>query len=190
MKHLIFCAIAALSPLAVNAETTTPFNWSGFYGGVSISNFSGDNTLLSGGAVINQADMVSETVGGAFAGYNWQKGNWVFGGELAYSNPDQAVTGFPATALEDVFDLKARAGYATGSALFYGVIGHSWSALTEGPITVDQSGMSYGIGVDYALGKHAILGLEYLNRDLSGNIPASTVKNGASSVSVRLSWKF
>lgn len=190
MKHLLFCAIAAFHPIAANAETPLPTKWSGFYGGISVSKYSGDITLLSGGAVINQADMVSETVGGAFAGYNWQKGNWVFGGELAYSNPNQAVSGFPGATLEDVFDVKARVGYATGNALFYGVIGRSWSTFSEALISIDQSGMNYGIGVDYALGKHTILGLEYLNRDLSGGNLASTIKSDADSISVRLGWKF
>ena len=35
--RLLSCAITALSPLAATAETATSTNWSGFYGGVSVS---------------------------------------------------------------------------------------------------------------------------------------------------------
>lgn len=191
MKHLaLSCAIAVLSPLAVNAETATPTNWSGFYGGVSVSKFSGDVTVLSGGVITNQVDMVSETVGGVFAGYNWQNGHWVFGGELAYSNPDQAAVGYPNSLLQDVADVKLRAGYATGKVMFYGVAGLSWSTFVDASTSYDQSGTNYGIGIDYALGKHAVLGLEYLKRDLSGLVAPYTLENDASSISTRLSWKF
>ncbi len=191
MKSLVLsCAIAALSPMAATAETSTPINWGGFYGGISASKFSGDATALSGGAIVNQADMISETVAGVFAGYNWQKGKWVFGGELAYSNPDQDAVAFPGSTLKDVLDVKARVGYATNKVLFYGVVGRSWSEFDDTGTIFDQSGMNYGIGVDYALGKHAILGLEYLKRDLSGDTGGTTIENNASSISARISWKF
>ena len=53
--------------------------------------FSGDFTALLGRLASSQLDMESKTVAGVFAGYNWQRNNWVLGGELAYSNPDQSI---------------------------------------------------------------------------------------------------
>ncbi len=190
MKTLFFAtAISTFSALSASADSATPTNWSGFYGGLSASSYSGQTTQTVGG-IPNVYALSTKSAVGVFAGYNWQNGHLVLGGELAYTDPDQGHILFPATHLNKTFDAKLRAGYATEKTLFYGVIGGSSASITDFGTNVKLSGLSYGMGVDYALTDKIVIGAEYLMRSLNGTFLTSSYKTKSNSISARLSWKF
>ncbi len=190
MKTLLFAtAVSTFSALSASADSAIPANWSGFYGGLSASSYRGQTTKTIGG-ISTVFALSTKSAVGVFAGYNWQNGNLVLGGELAYTDPDQGHVLAPATRVNNTFDAKLRAGYATGKTLFYGVLGGSSASMSNGGTTVKLSGLSYGIGVDYALTEKVVIGAEYLMRDLKGTSAPITLNTKSNSISARLSWKF
>lgn len=108
---------------------------------------------------------------GGFAGYNIQRSNIVFGGEVGVSTGDVQIAGsiFPEYTYDFNIDLKARAGYAVGRALIFGEVGYGM-AHWGGANTEDNNltGISYGIGVDYAITDRVFVGIEYIARNLNG----------------------
>ena len=103
--------------------------------------------------------------GGAQAGYNWQRGNLVFGVEADIQGADikgSATTAGPTTA-ENSLDwfgtVRGRVGYAVGSALLYGTGGFAAGGvqdkLTAGGTTLKHdataTGYAAGGGLEYAL---------------------------------------
>jgi opacity protein-like surface antigen len=87
---------------------------------------------------------------GAQAGYLWDWGSVLVGGEVSYSVYDSET--FPITGVATV---KARAGLDMGRVSPYAHVGYSWAS------GVADEGMSYGAGLDWALNSRIILGAEY-----------------------------
>ena len=108
-----FVAVAA--PAAAQAVAG---DWSGAYGGVTLGQVSGDWAHLDAvGTVLNDGDYDSSAFYGRFAGYNFQNGNIVYGGELGLSDAnDFCFSDYPAECTKGFVDVKARVGYATGPA--------------------------------------------------------------------------
>ena len=118
------------------------------------------------------------------AGYDWQVGNWVFGGliDLAQIRLGEDVTAFSTTPasytfsrdLQSTIALRARAGYAFDRYLPYltaGVvqaeIDHSFNTTnTANSFTPndpdDNNGYQAGIGMEMLWGEHLSFGIEYL----------------------------
>jgi outer membrane immunogenic protein len=162
--------VVAYDPVVVAPPAPAPqaMDWSGFYGGLGYGSSSGDIDFTPAPA----RALDSGNAASVFAGYLWQRDNFVFGGELAYTSlKDNVVTGFPTFELKNSIDLKGRLGLAANRMLFYGVVGYSMASYDEGAGDWDPSGMSYGLGVDYQVSNRMTLGLEYLARDLSGDNP-------------------
>ncbi len=113
-------------------------------------------------------DTLAGTLYGAFAGFNVQRGNIVFGGEIAYSPGEINFAGFP-TVVNNFLDLKGRIGYAAGSALIYATAGCS-SALINGTSQYDMTGINYGFGVDFKVTDSFFVGAEYLIRKTEGTL--------------------
>lgn len=154
-------------------------DWAGFYLGAEYGGYSATETLLGN---------IDDETFGMFAGYNFQNGAMVFGGELAYSAGNYNNGAFAGDM--SALDLKARAGYAFGSALVYGFVGGSYLELDDGIAVADYSGLNYGAGISYQLNNGMTLGLEYMERDLDGNGIASGNVLTASSVAARVGWQF
>ena len=150
------------------ASAVVPFeaqgaDWSGFYAGANVG--------FANGLIANanaSDDLADNTLFGVFAGYNIQRGQLVFGGEVDYTLTPVEFVNFNAT-LRDTIDAKARVGYAAGNALVYGVLGYSFLTLDDGGSTAPLSGFSFGAGVDYKFGNRYFVGAEYLARSMSGN---------------------
>lgn len=165
--------------LPVISPVTTPDSvgigpaWDGFYGGGLVAFETGEQTYFSGAGGSNGPHDLEGITYGAFLGYSFQRGELVYGAEAAYALgevPSDVPSTFGANYSSFV-DLKARAGYAVGDALIYGVLGGSlgvWEDRTGPPETASTSGMNYGLGIDYQITDQFFLGAEYLVRDLSG----------------------
>lgn len=183
--------VTQIAPAATN-------DWSGFYAGGLVSLDSSDDIEITTNAAITGVRPTdSNTSYGGFAGYNFQYGAIVYGGELAVSTGGIHSITEPNIHYETVYDLKARAGYNFGNVLVYGVVGNSfsnldWSVILQAP----SSGLSYGAGIDYRIGEHMFVGFEYLTRDLSGDTTLSTADLTQTatitiqSAQLRVGWQF
>ena len=167
----ISAALLALSTTSVLAE-----DWTGFYAGAGIGNLEVDP---SGGG--NKDDDLSY---GLHAGYRYDTGQWVFGGEFEYDWTDVELD--PGISVDSVMRLKAMAGYDFGQWLGY---------LTAGAAEVDVDGLGdewgefFGLGAAYAVSSQTIISLELLEHNFS-DIDGSDVDADAWSVNLRASWRF
>jgi len=214
MKHSILLAISASllagtalagspeAPVFPVTQITPPAattDWSGFYAGGMVTNYM-PSDLTRTVVIINPPpdiltyDLAAGSTVGGFAGYNLQYGAFVLGGELAVSFNGPA-TDNSQFVYQTVYDLKARAGYSFGDVLAYGVVGGSYAELQRNTqYHYPGAGFTYGAGVDYKIGEHLFVGVEYLVRQLDGDLTGSPVQDSVSSTiqstQLRVGWKF
>lgn len=162
--------------LALSATSATANDWSGFYAGVGIGNLEVDP---SAGGVKED-----DTSYGVHAGYRFDAGQWVFGGEFEYDWTDIDLA--PTVSVDSVMRLKATAGYDLGQTLLY---------VAAGAAEVDVDGLGnewgefFGIGAAYAVTPKGIISVELLEHDFS-DIDGSGVDADAWIVNLRASWRF
>lgn len=195
-------ASLVLSTGLVSAQSLPGGNgdWSGFYAGLSFSENSESIDQYLNGAIVPPALDLEGNGGGVFVGYLMQNGQYVYGGELAFSNLDTAdPTGLGHSQTnEQYLDLKGRFGFAAGRALIYGILGYSrvTSRESAGNVDISTNGLNYGIGLDYLVSDRFFLGIEVLQRkSLEGDygpsgFPGWTFETDSRSVTVRAGMTF
>lgn len=169
-------------------------DWSGPYVGLSYGRFSGDFSTTVGLTTIPFVYEANK-VAGVFAGYNFQRGNLVFGGELGYSNTSMLIVADGDDFLDSLIDLRGRVGYSLGKALVYGSLGFSRGEMTiNGIDNPTVSGASVGVGVDVMISQKLFVGVDYTSRNLSGtnDNPANTfdMDTTVKSVGLRVGLSF
>lgn len=183
-----------MAPMAEAAPA--PFDWSGFYVGLSAGKTTGDNTYLDGGSPYESADLDGQSFGG-FAGYNFQRGNLVYGLELALQKVDAEYAFNTQEHVSEAHDLKLRIGYAWDNLLFYAFGGFSRGEYQidyaiDG--SYDSDGTNYGIGADYAIRENWLVGLEYIHRSLDGSLApdfaSSAFDHDIETIQLRVGFKF
>ena len=166
------------------AAASPYYNWAGFYAGINLGYQWGD--------VSNTSTQPSGLMGGLQGGYNWQSGQFVFGGE----------TDLNLTAADDTFapykfsnpwwgSLRARAGMAWNNVLFYATGGLAYASvkgesafLSESKTTV---GWIIGAGVEMGFSPNWSAKAEYLYMDLADRSYSITgTSNGLTSSVIRL----
>lgn len=168
------------------------YDWSGPYVGLAYGKGSGGFTYSNG----DSFDLESGNVKSLFAGYLMQRGNMVFGGELALSRGSDITTvGFPLEYVDRMIDLKGRVGFASDRALFYGVLGLSRVSYNFDIVPAqnyDATGLGYGLGVDFAVTDRLMVGLEYMNRKTDGDIPTTVLTSDldVNTLSLRVGLSF
>lgn len=182
-------AVADITPVAAAAT-----DWSGLYAGASFSLNSGHMDYYDLSSLTVYDGMEGNHYGG-FVGYNVQKGALVFGGELAYSmGTINWPVGYPNDIIENLLDVKARAGFATGNILIYGVAAYTMGHYNEENIlSVDATGFSFGAGAEMKFGEHMFAGVEYLARNISGPYNHDSDITGDfifDSIQLRAGWQF
>lgn len=158
-------------------------NWTGFYAGAQIGNLDadGENGLAGIGG--------DDTSYGLHAGYNYDFGAWVVGGEIDYDDAnvdlDQAgvATG---NSIDSVTRAKLRGGYDFGRTLVYGTVGVADVDTSLG----DDTGDFYGVGVSYKATEQVIISGEYLKHSFSDLGGAAGLDADADTFTVRASWQF
>jgi outer membrane immunogenic protein len=139
------------------------YNWAGFYAGLNLG--------YEWGKVTNSNGNPSGIMGGGQIGYNWQSGQFVFGGE----------TDLQVSAADDTFapwkfsnpwfgTLRGRLGYAMNNILFYGTLGLAYGDL-DGELsgleeTKTEVGWTAGAGLEVGLTPRWSAKVEYLYMDL------------------------
>ncbi|MXU65942.1 outer membrane protein [Oceanomicrobium pacificus] len=166
-----------VAPVAV---VDTGYDWSGFYGGAQLGYGRGD------------VDGVGDTegyLGGVHAGYNYDFGNWVIGGELDVDWADLEVDNTDAT-IDGIARLKLKGGYDFGRTLVYGTVGAAAANLSSDTLGDDRgNGYVAGLGVDYAVTDNWIVGAEYLYHDFKDYGDLGTDVN-VNTLKAKVSYKF
>ncbi len=210
MKNIAFSivviSIHATAAIAGGVETPTPTatvialpaasstDWSGLYLGAFASTEAGVFTYFPSGDMF---DLTGNMAGG-FAGYNIQRGNLVFGGEVNYSAGTVALETSPTLEYSNLIDVNARIGYTVGRALVYATVGGSfgdWNEeITDTTGMFSASGFNYGIGVDFMVTEKIFVGAAYINREMSGSFgamfPGESLENNNQSLRVRAGIQF
>lgn len=196
MKHsLVLGALAALAAgpvLAGNIDEPTPEptlatpvaapsftapDWSGGYVGAQLG-YGTVDTDNAGGA---DGDGV---IGGLHAGYSWDLGNWVVGGEADFDFSDISLSD-GAGDLDSVGRLKVKAGYDLGSTLVYGTAGAAFAEADLG----NDTGYVVGAGVTRRLTDNILLGGEVLYHGFD-DYDNSGIDVEATTATARLSFQF
>ncbi len=183
------------TPPAGDMEITPPpatGDWSGYYLGGMYGLHSA--TIVNSG-MINNAWNGNGNMYGAFAGYTMQKNALVYGGELAYSTGQIAVTGGIHTSLEtdSMIDAKARLGYAMDDTLVYAVLGGTFATFNTGSTTANLNMFNYGVGAEMKFDNGLFFGAEYLMRSFGGDnpgIPATTLDMTTRTIQIRVGKRF
>jgi outer membrane immunogenic protein len=206
-----FCgspAIAADMPVKAPAAAPT-FNWTGWYvGGHAGYGWARSQEgmdppflagfyigapcalIAAGGGAGGQdcAHGLQGFIGGGQTGYNWQKGNWVFGVEASFSGASVSGTetivpgaspNIVETKIQSLFLATGRVGYAWDRTLIYAKGGYAGGSVKftaagipgfeTGTMTSWHNGWAVGGGVEYALTPNWIVGAEYIFADLGRN---------------------
>ncbi len=143
-------------------------SWAGPYAGLNIGyGFSSHTKAPDVGTDIDTDGFV----GGAFAGYNWQSDNFVFGGEadLGYNGVKGSSNGIESKGGMEG-SLRARLGYAvTPDILLYGTAGGAARSLkVDDGVSSDTNtmlGWTAGVGSDIKLTDNIFGRVEYRYTD-------------------------
>lgn len=191
---LAFTAAALAASTAFAADlprggysSTVPaavYNWSGFYAGANLG--------YEWGKVSNTSVNPAGLQGGLQAGYNWQNGQFVFGGET-----DIQISGADDTFAPYKFSnpwfgtLRARGGYAWTNILVYATLGLGYGELKGEKNSLSESktlvGWTGGIGAEVGITNTWSAKVEYLYIDLGSRSYSITgVDNGMSASLLRV----
>ena len=199
MKKVVLGVVAMLlaSSAAIAADYGPPtygppparlgvYSWTGPYVGANLGYLWGTTT--------NNGTEPSGVQGGLQAGYNWQYGQFVFGGEtdIQFTGADDT---FAAWKFSNPWfgTLRARAGIALNNVLFYGTAGFAYGrvrgenlvlGVTEGKV---HGGWVLGGGMEVGLTPNWTARAEYLYVDLNNRGYSLTgTDNGLESSILRL----
>lgn len=169
--------VPAPAPVAV-VPVVTGNDWTGFYAGGSL-----------GYADAEEADPSTFEADGAtyglHAGYDYDFGSFVMGGELEISGFDVSAGGVD---VDSVARAKLRAGYDAGNFLPYITAGAA-QLNTGGALDGDDTGTFYGLGMDYLLTDSIRLGGEVLKHEFD-DFDDSGLDLDATTASLRMSFQF
>jgi outer membrane immunogenic protein len=181
-------AAAADLPRPSYYTATAPlsaYSWTGPY--------LGGNLGYEWGTTSSNPTRPSGFTGGAEAGYNWQTGQFVFGGEadiaLSAANDTFAPWKFSNPWFGTV---RARAGYAVSNFLIYGTAGVAFGELqaeTFGLASENHTnvGWTAGVGVEAGFAANWSAKVEYLFVDLASSTFSLTgTSNGLSASLFRM----
>jgi outer membrane immunogenic protein len=164
----------AAPPVAV-APISTVHDWSGVYGGVHLTYL--EPIGYSDFGFYDGEAWDENQSAGLFAGYNFQNGAFVYGGEalLTFYDGDNEV--FAGEFLEHFIEVRGRAGYAFQDFLVYGAVGISAQTWTDGVTDITLNGYTAALGVDYAINDNWFVGAEVAFRDVNNDPIAGYLEN-------------
>ena len=174
-----------------SAQKGGTYDWAGYYIGANIGGGSmtvkQENTAndtswgdMSPGESFHKK--MGGIIGGGQVGFNLQVKQFVFGVEVTadgtnlkakYTSAFGAAEDDFKTRINFLMSATARAGYALDKFLFYGKGGYagalaSMSVVDTVPVNTGKgtdrpwlSGWTVGVGTEYAITKHLIVGIEY-----------------------------
>ena len=202
--------LMAPAPIAMPTQ-----DWTGGYAGASLGyggvNLDGDAEILDD-ILTGEDDGEDEddffdvdgdgVVGGAFAGYQYDFGNFVLGGEI---DLNAANLDFDDDSFYDVFDYeeesdggvsvdqihraKLRAGFDAGNALVYGVAGAAYAQADVFGEDMSDTGYVVGAGVDYKVAPNVVVGGEVLYHQFD-DFDDTGIDADVTTVQARVAYQF
>ena len=169
--------VETMAPLPIATPVIMSKDWSGFYVG---------GGLGTGAVGIGDDPDIDSSSFGLNAGYRYDMGSIVLGGEVEYSALDFESAGddFDASVLR----LKGRVGYDAGAIMPYAVAGLAQLTIEDGSDTSDN-GYFYGVGVDYAVTDNIYVGGEILQHQFDDfNDGGADIE--AQTMSLRVGYSF
>jgi opacity protein-like surface antigen len=189
-------------PLATPAA---PYDWSGLYVG---GNFGGawttGNLNIPGN---NFYGGLTDFIGGAQAGYNFQAGHFLYGVEgtfdwATFDHPTLPTPTLGSVSQDWMATVTGRFGVVEDQWLVYGKLGAGWvhsSAILNFPGvswtgSSTKDGWLIGGGIEYGFKPHWTVGMEYNFLALadwdSATAPAITLNRDVQMVTAKINYKF
>lgn len=166
---------APVDTTAVAAPQST--DWTGFYAGLS----AGAGKVKVDATADDEVESFSFKSLGLQAGYMYDMGNVVVGGELDYSR----ITVRDIESADRMVRLRARVGYDAGRFQPYLTAGVA--RLTGGD---GQTGKTFGIGGDYLVNDHVMVGLEFNSNKFSETINDEAYDFKFNQTELNVSYRF
>jgi opacity protein-like surface antigen len=166
--------VAPVAPVVASTD------WSGFYAGAQL----GYADVDSNGAGLDGDGIL----GGIHAGYRFDFGSYVAGGEIDFDTADVDLAGGTST-LDSVARLKLMAGAKLGRSLVYGTAGIAYADATVGTAELSDNGYFIGAGVDVALDDSWSVGGELLQHTFD-DFDGSGVDLEATTLKAKVSFRF
>ena len=170
----------APAPVPIAAPVSTGRDWTGFYVGGSLGFGDLDVPNTTG-------DFEGTTFGG-HVGYNYDLGNIVIGGELEIVGTNDFTLDGGDLELDSVLRAKARAGYDAGNYLPYVTAGFAQATVSTDGADLEDNGLFYGVGLDFALSDTITIGGEVLRHEFDDFDGAGDVT--ADTFGLRVSYNF
>ncbi|MGL4320500.1 MAG: outer membrane protein [Paracoccaceae bacterium] len=170
-----------IAPVPVAAPVNTGGEWGGAYvgAGLGYGDVGSSTDTLDGDGIL----------GGVQAGYRYDFGTAVVGGELEYDITDIALGAAGTDQLNSVARLKAMAGADLGRFLVYGTAGYAYADADVGAVNLSDDGWFAGLGADYALSERLSVGAELLTHKFD-DFDASGVDLDATTAKARINLRF
>lgn len=164
----------------VEEIVVTP-DWTGFYGGAAVGF----------GDVSSSVDALggSGLIGGLFAGYRYDFGQWIVGIEGDYDWADISLNDDLPASLDSVYRLKLQAGVDAGQTYFYGTAGWAWADATVAGDGLSSDGWLAGVGADFAVNESWLVGGELLFHQFD-DFDATGIDVDATTFKVRAAYRF
>lgn len=105
-------------------------------------------------------------LGGVHAGYLYDLGSMVVGGEIDYNAADMEAS-VGTGQIEDLARVKLKAGYDLGRTLVYGQVGGAYAQGTLNGAEQDGTGYVVGLGTAYKVSDSVSVGGEVNYQDIS-----------------------
>lgn len=171
----------AVAPAPYVAPVNTGGEWGGAYVGAQLGYADVDS---NGGGLDGDG-----VLGGVHAGYRYDFGTAVVGGEIDYDTASIDLGAVAGDELDSVARLKLMAGADLGRTLVYGTAGYAYAEATVGGASLSDDGWFAGIGADYALTDQWRVGGELLTHKFD-NFDGSGVDFDATTVKAKVSFAF
>ncbi|WP_134681181.1 outer membrane protein [Paracoccus ravus] len=165
---------APVTPVVVT-DVEPVSDWTGFYAGVQYGKGNADEVE----GISEESDIDGF---GLHGGYNHDFGQFVLGGELDYNRISMDATDEDA----DLWRLRGRAGYDAGKFLPYATLG---VAQLEGD-ELSETGITYGLGVDYKINEQFTVGAEYNRNDFKDVADVDGADLDTDLFQIRASYRF
>ncbi|MFZ3585122.1 outer membrane protein [Loktanella sp. DJP18] len=175
------------SPAPVEMTQTMPVtdSWTGGYIGGSIGYAKLQGSFKDTNLFPSDLDGAAY---GVFAGYNYDLGALVLGGELQYeaTNLEEANGGLN---LDGIARLKVRLGYDAGAFMPFISGGLAQANVSDSSLAGNGDGAFAGLGVDYRVGQNYVVGAE-VSHNRFNDFQADNVDFKATTASLRVSFAF
>ena len=175
--------IAPPAPVAVApAPLPVSTDWTGFYAGGQL----GFGRLDSD--AIEDDDDPTGLLYGVHAGYNYDFGNIVLGGELDFDLTNIEID-TPASEVDSVARAKAKLGYDAGAFMPYLTAGVARVQTTD-DLDGETDGSFAGLGLSYLVTDSLIVGGEVLRHQFEDFADIDGVDVDATTLTLRASFRF